>query len=1456
MDSMKNRIYPILRLNGDRLLSRFCQQDMKKKKPLIRLYADKEFFMHTRKLPPFLLKLDDYKNSDGIVENAFLRQLAIEIFYLQEGGEPLKAHKEGNTKEESAIEKMKGFDEDKKAEKEENGKILKEISRSVVYVNFLENKEKEIACRASFLDLIASGFQIDFGDEVRSYHTFFKSSSMSKKGTVSFIDEKYYEALFSRLMVGYDCDKDKLKQFNFSQFFAYTGLALTDGTSFSGRREDLLSAEKIVVVKTDPIFSRQVPIYTRLDYDELKRMVKETLALRVYYARDKEIEAGSLGEPEYWKEIKDKFWNRRTGKFLPKKESDDLLRDLKSVFKAFDKDFVSNELTSLIIKYSNIATSNDLAPNSERVIEEAILLLNHGSISKEEFKKKLTEEKSVVLYNQRRGIDDIFDGEGLVSPSLAKEMRENFRLEKVNDSKKMSSFQIRLPFIKGMVHECDFASFFADHKDDFKIVMSYGDGVFKDYESLSKALNIGKEEEMSYRAILDKEGYKILDNFNIYRDISKIEMMLTVGQLKLKKFLKTFVSFEGPVYTMEDYFSRIRALGYTLIIANAHRITDSTLGKCKVNYQFVLTAGNWDEERLRKAMFGEGEITPESFCLNPVEEEEVLSDSSESDVEEEENEETDEAERMDVMPIEERNELDELYALNQDIRNTGLFRGKMEKYAYSRLTDYAFCKFSVKGERRYLSSDLLLLLYFAIGRADLYDESPSRLKCNEFYAPKTGKKADADLFLRKEEEPCVLLRNPHLTKNENVLAYPYIEKENDERSRYFASLTKVCMINVSSLSHTRLGGADFDGDEVVIVDDPIFNEGVYEQFERRDDGSFLFPDYEKELFPSLYPTVVIPAMVAKDSENDVTMFTDKEKWLNVGASKIARCFLDTFSNQIGKYNYAGNAASMLSDIFVDKDKDNLLHDPADYTIVVGLEIDKAKTGVPPKEPRLSHGHIDDYEIDKLLKAAKEITSSYRQKASYIKERKKVSAKKALEREEREQKEATRNKETILIRERCPFSRAIKLCEYEQDELRKGIYEGKRVKLVSLLKPALDHSEYDELKKANKEKLIDGTYEREKDILELLLAEFTSYQKASCKEENYEGDNDFESTMKAAIRLKEGPEWYPYYDELDRFGGDADEKDLNPSLLRDWGIKSTDEHLLLLEDFPNKKVVGDSISMGYRILPCFIHLYSKDPSRLYLSRSALWELNKETGLSEEELFAKRDELRKGEVDLIRKLFPSLYLLNCLKEKGKNLFYDGVASFRNYMVKGDEESLLKAYDELSSSSLTLKIDVSSKKEEFLKEARALRPSGWDTPSGQEFLRNAFPEWRIYEKKKGDSGNGGENEGAVNEAAKETKKAADGDDSKRVKKDLNYFFDKELSKSRKGYAGKFGSDKYNKALCRLGDIAKKFYEEGYEEKVYYLSKCLCDEGLISENTLYDVFRERVKNDLKKEVEEKEDA
>ena len=146
-----------------------------------------------------------------------------------------------------------------------------------------------------------------------------------------------------------------------------------------------------------------------------------------------------------------------------------------------------------------------------------------------------------------------YDGEGFVSPDYAALIRSALFYPK---DTKPTSFQIRMPFAKGMLHEVDFKAFLAREFD------------------LS-------EEEVSELGI---EDY-----FGITRSLRDVEIVLNASMFKCGKWLKDY----DPAWEMDGdplkyYFNKMWKYDHCLYVVNTNTSIRDT-GKIKFNYQFLNT---------------------------------------------------------------------------------------------------------------------------------------------------------------------------------------------------------------------------------------------------------------------------------------------------------------------------------------------------------------------------------------------------------------------------------------------------------------------------------------------------------------------------------------------------------------------------------------------------------------------------------------------------------------------------------------------------------------------------------------------------------------------------------------------------------------------------------------------------------------------------------------------------
>lgn len=205
---------------------------------------------------------------------------------------------------------------------------------------------------------------------------------------------------------------------------------------------------------------------------------------------------------------------------------------------------------------------------------------------------------------------------------------------------------------------------------------------------------------------------------------------------------------------------------------------------------------------------------------------------------------------------------------------------------------------------RFLSPDLVGLMEHIGGL-----KVTGVLEGNEFYTNSGYKEYRGEYLIE---------RNPHLSHSEHVV----LTAKNDEVvNRWFGHLSNVCIVNSKSLTAQRLNGADYDGDLVLVVDEPTMLAGV-----ERD----------------------IP--ITMDIEDKVTALSE-----SYNIENIANLIMRSFDNRIGDYsNYATSYHNMMTKS--DEQKQKYSDYVSILSVATGKEIDKAKTGVSFSLPR----HIVSY----------------------------------------------------------------------------------------------------------------------------------------------------------------------------------------------------------------------------------------------------------------------------------------------------------------------------------------------------------------------------------------------------------------------------------------------------------------------------------------------------------------
>ena len=464
-----------------------------------------------------------------------------------------------------------------------------------------------------------------------------------------------------------------------------------------------------------------------------------------------------------------------------------------------------------------------------------------------------------------------FDGEGVVSKEYAAVIDKAYCGEHIH-----TSFQIRMPYVKGMIHQVD----------------------FKDL-----LINSGVKE------IIDiwGEGHAVQD----------VDIILSESMFKGYGWLKE----NGMDW--HDYLAAFRRYSHALYITNVSKEQPETV--TELNYQFLNTLSVTAEE------FRPTDL-PDGWTESPDNDPRIwLTKQTETEyyglcADEEYRR----GYFLKALSRRSAGRKSRAYRLGSILKKNPLFINEpvyvkeLADRAESICKSYALGNLLVAGDNRFLSGDLLrFLAILKTKNTERLSRSQSRffsskillsLPDNSFYSPGVAYTA---------EEECTLLRNPHIARNEEQQMTPYVKPHNMHKY-YLGHLTDVVMVDAVSLAAERLGGADFDGDMIKTIADPIVNRCV-----RR---NYITPDGEYKNHPLLKIPAAEPVL------------RDANKWHDRFVT-----VRDTFSSRVGQIS---NAALDRSIIAYDENSDaaereRCREETETLAILTGLEIDSAKTGVKP-----------------------------------------------------------------------------------------------------------------------------------------------------------------------------------------------------------------------------------------------------------------------------------------------------------------------------------------------------------------------------------------------------------------------------------------------------------------------------------------------------------------------------
>lgn len=500
----------------------------------------------------------------------------------------------------------------------------------------------------------------------------------------------------------------------------------------------------------------------------------------------------------------------------------------------------------------------------------------------------------VITVEDRTGIGDVrnyervekksdikvtlFDGEGILSPALAEEIDRLYCGKHIH-----TSFQIRMPYIKGMVHEVDFHGLF-------------------------------REATVT----------EITDMWGISHPIERVHMILTKSQFKGCGWMT-----ENGL-TFEEYLKRLRAYRHTLYITGVNR-TDSEQFT-DLNYQFLSTLAlsgeqfrpvdlpfDWMKDRMDKE--DEQNDSDTGAWLTKTTEEiyyRLLNDEwFQFDY------------YVDHAP---KNPKSRGYRLAGMLHRNDLllaekeYRRELDRAADTILRNFARSNLLVRGTVAYLSADLTLFLAELLkphtdgnrNAEDIYRQlMESRPGYTTAYGLPVGRMT-------------ALLRNPHIAKNEEVVVTPPY-REAFIRRRYLSHLRGVVMVEPWSLIAERLGGADYDGDMVKVIYEPVICESIASHYKATNEKAGDNFSNRNNL-----PLLSIPtAKPQLRNANDLHARFEAVK--------------STFSSRVGQISNAALDRSILAyDENANADiKEKCRQETETLAILTGLEIDSAKSGIKP-----------------------------------------------------------------------------------------------------------------------------------------------------------------------------------------------------------------------------------------------------------------------------------------------------------------------------------------------------------------------------------------------------------------------------------------------------------------------------------------------------------------------------
>ncbi len=327
-----------------------------------------------------------------------------------------------------------------------------------------------------------------------------------------------------------------------------------------------------------------------------------------------------------------------------------------------------------------------------------------------------------------------------------------------------NSFQIRLPFVKGMLHLVDFHGFIAENDQTWNT----------------------------------SESYIIPDAFDINRDLKKAQIIMTKSMFKCFSWLDAWR--EGTKRDpMQFYCDKLKEYRHTLYVS----ATDLPYGKSLVthtSYQLLNTLALSEEQF--QALINKNL----AYASNPITY----------------------LKKTNGYCVDEEDETNCGYSnwqraviLNPAFARLPYIKQQLTNIQTAIMTRIALGKLIVSGQTRFMARDLLSMVINSIKiKKTKAQILRNKIFSYRFYMPQ-GMEGNQPRNPMKLEygKYCGFYRSPHLSRNEQVILAPIAGDWAKMLNKYFGHLTGVVMVGNESIEPMALGGADFDGDLVSVITD-------------------------------------------------------------------------------------------------------------------------------------------------------------------------------------------------------------------------------------------------------------------------------------------------------------------------------------------------------------------------------------------------------------------------------------------------------------------------------------------------------------------------------------------------------------------------------------------------------------------------------------------------------------